>query len=130
MQAWLGHSSPETTRYYAQITPTKLAKAYTDTADFARNVRTIEVLIDRDAIVTGSVTTGTPWQYFDLGHGYCTYSFFEQCPHRMACARCDFYLPKASTKGQLLEAKGNLQRMLAMIPLTEEECLLKMERRL
>ena len=25
----------------------------------------------------------------------------------MACARCDFYIPKASTKGQLFEAKGN-----------------------
>ena len=39
----------------------------------------------------------------------------------MACARCDFYLPKGSTRGQLLEAKENLQRMLATIPLTEEE---------
>jgi hypothetical protein len=39
----------------------------------------------------------------------------------MACARCDFYLPKDSTKAQLLEAKGHLQRMLHAIPLTEEE---------
>ena len=39
----------------------------------------------------------------------------------MACPRCDFYLPKGSTKGQLLEAKGNLQQMLARIPLTDEE---------
>jgi hypothetical protein len=39
----------------------------------------------------------------------------------MACARCDFYAPKASSKGQLLEAKENLQRMLANIPLTEDE---------
>jgi hypothetical protein len=39
----------------------------------------------------------------------------------MACARCDFYLPKDSTKGQLLEARGNLQRMLAQIPLTDDE---------
>lgn len=36
-------------------------------------------------------------------------------------ARCDFYLPKGSTKSQLLEAKDNLQRMLAAMPLTEEE---------
>lgn len=56
-----------------------------------------------------------------MGHGYCTYTFFEQCQHRMACARCDFYTPKASSKGQLLEAKDNLQRMLASIPLTDEE---------
>ena len=39
----------------------------------------------------------------------------------MACARCDFYLPKGSTKAPLLEAKDNLQRMLAAVPLTEEE---------
>jgi hypothetical protein len=39
----------------------------------------------------------------------------------MACARCDFYLPKDSTQVQLLEARGNLQQMLARIPLTDEE---------
>jgi hypothetical protein len=39
----------------------------------------------------------------------------------MACARCDFYIPKGSTKAQLLEAKDNLQRMLASIPLTDDE---------
>ena len=85
-----------------------MAKAYNDAGYFARNVRTIKVLIDRDAITSGAATTGTPWQYFDLGHGLCTYSFFEQCPHRMACARWDFYVPKDSTKAQLFEAKGNL----------------------
>jgi hypothetical protein len=39
----------------------------------------------------------------------------------MACARCDFYTPKNSSKAGLLEASGNLQRMLAAIPLTDEE---------
>ncbi len=39
----------------------------------------------------------------------------------MACARCDFYTPKDSSKAQLLEAKDNLQRMLAAIPLTDDE---------
>jgi integrase len=121
LQAWLGHRSPETTQYYARITPTTLAKAYTDADYFARNVRTLEVLIDREVVEQGAAASGTPWQYVDLGHGYCTYSFFEQCPHRMACARCDFYVPKGSTTSQLLEAKDNLQRMLTAIPLTEEE---------
>ena len=37
------------------------------------------------------------------------------------CARCDFYIPKNSGKAQLLEAKDNLQRMLASIPLTDDE---------
>jgi hypothetical protein len=39
----------------------------------------------------------------------------------MACARCDFYVPKNSSKAQLLEAKNNLQRMLVQIPLTDGE---------
>ncbi len=69
----------------------------------------------------GAAAAGEPWQYYDLGHGYCTYPFFEQCPHRMACARCDFYTPKNTSKGQLLEAKDNLQRMLANVPLTDDE---------
>ena len=37
-----------------RITPTRLAKAYADAGYFARNLRSIEVLIDRDAIVGGA----------------------------------------------------------------------------
>jgi hypothetical protein len=121
LQAWLGHRTPHTTQHYAKITPNTLTRAYTDAGYFARNLRTIEVLLDRDAVASGAAATGEPWQHYDLGHGWCTYSFFEQCPHRMACARCDFYTPKGSTKAQLLEAKDNLQRMIASIPLTDDE---------
>jgi hypothetical protein len=121
LQEWLGHRTPEATTAYAKITPNTLTRAYNDAGYFARNVRTIEVLVDRDAVTSGAAANGQPWQYYDLGHGWCTYSFFEQCQHRMACARCDFYTPKASSKGQLLEAKDNLQKMLANIPLTDDE---------
>jgi integrase len=121
LQAWLGHRSPQSTQHYAKLTPTTLTRAYKDAGYFARNVRTIEVLLDRDAITSGTAASGEPWQYYDLGHGWCSYTFFEQCPHRMACARCDFYTPKDSTKAQLLEAKDNLQRMLASVPLTDDE---------
>ena len=121
LQAWLGHGSPNTTQHYAKITPTTLTKAYRDAGYFERNLRTIEVLVDRDAVTSGAAAAGKPWQHYDLGHGWCTYTFFEQCPHRMACARCDFYLPKNSAKAQALEAKHNLQRMLASIPLTDDE---------
>lgn len=121
LQAWLGHRSPETTRHYAAITPNTLTRAYADAGYFARNVRTITVLIDRQAVENGAAAAGEPWQHYDLGHGYCSYTFFEQCPHRMACARCDFYLPKASSKAQLLEAKEGMQHRLATIPLTEDE---------
>lgn len=37
----------------------------------------------------------------------------------MACARCDFYIPKESSKSQLLHSE--LQRMLVSIPLTDDE---------
>ncbi|HLI60776.1 MAG TPA: tyrosine-type recombinase/integrase [Solirubrobacteraceae bacterium] len=121
LQAWLGHRSPTSTQHYAKITPTTLTRAYRDAGYFARNVRVIEVLVDRDAVESGAAGAGEPWQHFDLGHGYCTYDFFERCPHRMACARCEFYVPKASARAQLLAAKQNLQRMLLEIPLTDDE---------
>ena len=121
LQAWLGHRDPASTQHYAKITPATLSKAYTQAGYFARNIRTIEVLLDRDAVTIGAAASGQPWQHYDLGHGYCSYTFFEQCPHRMACARCDFYTPKGSSQAQLLEARDNLQRMLASIPLTDDE---------
>jgi hypothetical protein len=121
LQAWLGHRSPQSTQYYAKITPTMLTRAYIDAGYFERNVRTIEVLVDRDAVTSGAAANDEPWQYYDLGHGFCNYTFFEQCQHRMACAKCDFYTPKDSSKALLLEAKDNLQRMLAAIPLTDDE---------
>ncbi len=121
LQAWLGHGSPNSTQQYAKISPATLSRAYRDAGYFERNVRTIEVLIDRDAVQDGTAAAGEPWQYYDLGHGFCSYTFFEQCPHRMACAKCDFYTPKDSSRALLLEAKGNLQRMLAAVPLTDDE---------
>ena len=39
----------------------------------------------------------------------------------MACARCDFYMPKESSRAQLLEGKANLLRMKQELPLTNEE---------
>jgi hypothetical protein len=120
LQEWLGHSSPEATQHYVKITPTKLAKAYGDAGYFARNVRAIEVLIDQESVRNGQAVA-EPWKFYDLGHGYCSYDFFEQCPHRMACAKCSFYLPKASTAAALLEGKSNLLRMRQEIPLTDAE---------
>ena len=75
----------------------------------------------RNTSTSGAAAAGQPWQHYDLGHGWCSYSFFEQCQHRMACARCDFYTPKDSARAQLLEATENLQRMLAQIPLIDDE---------
>jgi integrase len=121
LQEWLGHRSPETTQHYAKITPTRLAKSYSDVGYFERNIRRINVLIDQDKVRNGAAARGEPWKFYDLGHGYCAYDFFDQCPHRMACAKCSFYLAKDSSKLLLIEGKGNLLRMLQEVPLTDEE---------
>lgn len=121
LKEWLGHRDVSSTINYTKVSPTKLAKSYQDADYFKRNIRTVEVLIDQDAVKTGAATNGEPWMFYDLGHGYCSYDFFDQCKHRMACAKCNFYVPKNSTKAQVLESKANLQRMLQEIPLTEEE---------
>jgi hypothetical protein len=121
LQAWLGHRSPSSTQHYANLTPTKLARAYADADYFTRNVRTMTVLLDQDALRDGAAARGEAWKLYDLGHGYCSYDFFDQCPHRMACAKCAFYVPKGSSRAQAVEGKANLLRMLQVIPLTDEE---------
>jgi len=120
LQEWLGHRLPSSTQRYAKITPTKLMKSYSDAGYFGRNLRTIEVLIDQEKVRAG-VGAQEAWKFYDLGHGYCTYDFFDQCPHRMACAKCSFYMPKGSTASVLLEGKNNLLRMRQEIPLTDAE---------
>lgn len=47
------------------------------------------MLVDQDAVKQAAA--GEPWSFYDLGHGLCAYEFFDQCAHRMAFARCDFY---------------------------------------
>jgi hypothetical protein len=120
LQAWLGHRSPQSTQYYAKISPAKLTQSYKDAAYFRRNLRSIEVLIDGDA-VRSAAEVKEPWMYYDLGHGYCTYDFFDRCPHRMVCAKCQYYRPKGSSEAQILEAKKNLLRLRQEIPLRDEE---------
>ncbi len=121
LQTWLGHRSLNSTQHYARIAPTRLARSYQDAGYFERNVRTIEVLIDQAAVLNGDATEGLPWKYYDLGHGYCTYDFFEQCEHRMACAQCAFYRPKNAYLVLLQEKRAHLLHMRQEIPLTELE---------
>jgi len=121
LQEWMGHRLVSSTQHYAKLTPAKVAKAYEKAGYFARDVRMMDVLIDQQAVQSGAAAAGEPWKYYDLGHGYCTYDFFDQCAHRMACAKCSFYRPKASSAGQLVEGKQHLQRLLQEIPLLDDE---------
>jgi integrase len=122
LQQWLGHKHPASTRHYAAILQRTLTAAYRKADYFARNLRTIQVLVDRDSILSGAAAGGgQPWKYYDLGEGWCTYDFFAKCPHRLACARCPFYLPKQSHAGQLLAVRDGIQQMLEQLELTDDE---------
>jgi hypothetical protein len=120
LKEWLGHKHFSSTRHYAAILQRRLTAAYRKADYFARNVRTIQVLIDRETILAGAAGE-QPWKYYDLGDGYCTYDFFAKCPHRLACARCPFYLPKQSSAGQLLSVKDGVEQMLERLTLTDDE---------
>jgi integrase len=120
LQEWLGHRSAQSTQCYAKISATKMARSYAQAGYFERNLRAIDVLVDQQVVRTG-LADNVAWKYYDLGHGYCTYDFFDQCPHRMACAKCSFYWPKASARAQLVEGKANLLRLRQEIPLQEIE---------
>ena len=95
------------------------AKSYSDGL-LRTNLRAIEVLVDQELVRNGRAAN-EPWKFYDLGHGYCTYDFFDQCPHRMACAKCSFYLPKDRRKRSFSKPKQNLLRLRQDILLADAE---------
>ena len=106
LQAWLGHSNPSSTQHYARITPLTLTKAYTDAGYFARNVRTIEVLLDRDAITNGQAADGGPFEFYDLGHGYCTYTLLRAMPAPDGVRPLRLLPPQAVQPGAAARGQG------------------------
>ena len=127
LQRFLGHKYISSTQHYIQVDPTKLALDVAKANYLEQNLATIEVLLDQEAVMSGAASRGECWKYYDLGHGFCTNPFWSTCAHRMACAKCPYYRPKASLADQLVEGKANLVRMLEFVQLTEEEKLLVTE---
>ena len=121
LQAWLGHRSPQSTQFYAKISPATLTRAYDDAGYFSRNVRTVEVLVDRDAVASGAAAPASPGSTTTSATATAPTPSSSSARTAWPAPRCDFYTPKDSSKAQLLEAKENLQKMRAMIPLTEDE---------
>jgi len=121
LKEWLGHRRLSSTQWYAAVTPDKLTQAYVDSRYFERNVAVVQVLLDRAAIESGAAGRGEPYKYVHLGHGYCANPYWAQCQHRMACQRCDFYVPGDSGRAQALEANAHNQRLMEQIPMTETE---------
>lgn len=118
LQAWLGHRNPDSTMHYTVRTHLELSRAVERRT--IQQTRLVAVLVDREAVTSGETTQGKPWKYYDVGHGYCTYDFFETCPHRVACARCTAYVPKDSSLPQFRQMRENLLRMREEVPLTDE----------
>lgn len=122
LQSWSGHKSTDALMHYLKATLSKQAEAYQKTDYFKRNLRTFEVLIDREAITSGAASRGEPWQYHKLGdEGYCVYEFFDHCEHKMACPRCPFYRPNHVVLQKLEQNKNSLQKLLREIELMEDE---------
>ena len=121
LMEYLGHKQLSSTQHYARVDRTKLASSVAKAGYLEQNLATIEVLLDQEAVLSGAAAAGTPWKYYDLGHGYCTHTFWATCQHRMACARCPFYRPKHPTAELLVEGQANLVQMLECVTLTEEE---------
>jgi len=117
--AW--HRRLESTQWYAKVTPDKLTEAYLDARYFERNVAVVQVLLDRAAIENGAAAKGETYKYVHLGHGYCGNPYRAECAHRMACQRCEFYVPGDSTKAQALEADIHNLKLLEQIPVTDTE---------
>jgi len=66
----------------------------------------MDLLVNADAVTSGAAAKGAAWQYYPLGNGdFCTNPFYAACPHRMACARCEFHLPAESQVATALQAK-------------------------
>jgi len=127
LRDYLGHKHLSSTQSYVRVDPTKLANQVAKAGYLDQNLATIEVLLDQGAIMSGEAARGGDWKWYDLGHGFCANPFWAECPHRMACARCPYYRPKASLKEQLVEGQANLVHMLEFVSLTEEEKLLVTE---
>nr|WP_237150976.1 integrase [Pseudomonas sp. ADAK13] len=115
LMQWSGHSSPSSTLHYIRIRSTKLAASFAK-ADQMSHI--VSLLIDHDVI---SRQAQEPYAFYDLGDSYCSNPFWSSCPHRMACAGCDFNLPKASARAQALESKVSIGRYLEAVPLTVDE---------
>lgn len=114
LQAWLGHKDPKSTQSYARIDPTRLARKYADSGYLERNAALVEVLLDVEALKASEGAL-----YYEMGHGLCSNPYWQKCPHRMACVRCEFYVP--GEEAQYVRAKKGVRRMLEQIPLTDEE---------
>jgi integrase len=112
---WLGHRSFASTQHYLELTPTKLMRAFHRQGALSEKIRYVSVLVDPKP------EANHPSIYYDLGHGWCTNHAYSACAHRMACARCDFYVPDNAAEALFKRQGQEYVKMLQQLDLTEDE---------
>lgn len=116
IQAFLGHTTPASTRHYVEVDPNRLAKKFADSGYLEKNLATVEALLDVDALANGQAEEAL---YYDLGHGLCSNPYWAKCPYRMACVKCPMYVPEE--QAQYVRAKESIRRMTETISLSDDE---------
>ncbi|UOR00132.1 site-specific integrase (plasmid) [Hymenobacter sp. 5317J-9] len=120
LQDWLGQLSEESLRWYLGINIRKLEAAYAAANHISVDKRQLEQLkkpaMDGVKLPAESKSAHS----VDLGHGFCTYAFFDDCKQLRPCTNCSFYRPKTSLLSQAHEVKSQFVRMLHHLPLSKE----------
>lgn len=78
--------------------------------------------LDFKAITTGTAATGSTWRYTEVAEGYCTYPFYAECPHRLVCAHCSYFISKGEkSQGHSLDRDKHLLRLLQELKISAAE---------
>ncbi|MGI4736846.1 MAG: tyrosine-type recombinase/integrase [Janthinobacterium lividum] len=119
-QRWFGQRSSASPGYYAAVNERKLREAYARANRISVDKRQLEQLKDPNTINGGLVTKGEPIPSVDLGHGFCTYDFYDQCRQQKPCTKCLFYKAKASRYSQVEEVTNQFLSLVQRLPLSGE----------
>lgn len=115
IQKWLGHSDIASTVHYAETELLTGDVAFANVEMMDRNLRMVQVYVDTIPGEEGSVRF-----YYDVGDGLCSFAEWHTCPHRLACLKCQYFVPK--DKATQIRARDGVRRFLEVIPnLSEEE---------
>jgi integrase len=117
LKEWLGHGDVRSTFKYLRLRAKRLQQAYANADYFRQNIARMPVLFDHIAIKNGDAARGATYKFYDLIHGFCGDRFFSRCPHRMACVKCSYYVPKESTLGESIQSQAFNERLSEEVPM-------------
>jgi integrase len=120
LKEYLGHVDVRSTEHYVRQSPQRLAERYAKAMDA---IGRVDVLVDRDAVVSGAAARGEAWIYHAVpSGGLCSNDAYAACPHRMACEpKCSFHVPQDGERARLLAASQEVRRYVAQLDLDAEE---------